>query len=172
MCARTSIFASQSSIQSGKLTLWSMHSSGSGQSIHGSVAASPVANRERFWTLTFHRSVRSNLNRRRSELSSNLAPVGSTVWILGTGGGVFTPSLSTGMMAPLSPLSNLALPVTVTLDGGIPASVVYAGSSPTAPSGVFQINFVVPPVFSGESSHNVYATIGSVPTGQVSIAIR
>jgi uncharacterized protein (TIGR03437 family) len=103
---------------------------------------------------------------------SNPASVGSTAWILGTGGGVFTPPLATGTMAPLSPLSNLALPVTVSIDGGIHATVAYTGSSPTAPSGVFQINFVVPPVLSGQSIHTVYATIGSVPTGQVSITIR
>lgn len=103
---------------------------------------------------------------------SNPAPVGSTVWILGTGGGVFTPALATGTVAPLSPLSNLALPVTVSIDGGIPATVAYAGSSPTAPSGVFQINFVVPPVLSGQSIHTVYAAIGSVVTNLVSIAIR
>jgi uncharacterized protein (TIGR03437 family) len=74
-------------------------------------------------------------------------------------------------MAPLSPLSKLALPVTVTIDGGLQAPVAYAGSSPTAPSGVFQINFVVPPVSTAQSIHTVYAAIGSAFTNQVLVSI-
>jgi hypothetical protein len=31
------------------------------------------------------------------------------VWILGTGGGLFTPPIPTGAMAPFAPLSKLAL---------------------------------------------------------------
>jgi len=102
---------------------------------------------------------------------SNPAPAGSTVWMLGTGGGLFIPPLATGTLAPLSPLSKLGLPVTVTIDGGDPALVEYAGSSPTAPSGVFQINFVIPPVATAQSIHTVYATIGSVPTSQLQVSI-
>jgi uncharacterized protein (TIGR03437 family) len=105
---------------------------------------------------------------------ANPAPVGSAVWILGTGGGLLTPSIPTGAMTPFAPLSKLALSPTVTIDGGIPAQVQYAGSSPTAPSGVFQINFVVPPVGTSPSTHTVAVTIGPGFTNSfqtVSIAI-
>ncbi len=103
---------------------------------------------------------------------SNPASVGSTVWILGTGGGVFTPPLPTGTMAPNSQLSYLAPPVSVIVDA-TPALVTYAGSSPTIPSGVFQINFVVPPVSAFLPFHYVDASIGSGGVGQlVSIAIQ
>jgi len=103
---------------------------------------------------------------------SNPAPVGSTVWILGTGGGVLTPPLATGAMTPMAPLSQLAPPVTVWV-GGLQALVVYAGSSPTAPSGVFQIDFVVPPVAAASAS--VQASIGTASTNPqrtVTIAIK
>ena len=105
---------------------------------------------------------------------SNPAAVGSAVWILGTGGGLFTPPIPTGAMAPFTPLSKLALTPTVRIDAGIPAQVQYAGSSPTAPSGVFQINFVVPPVGTYSSTHTVDVTIGpgyTNPLQTVSIAI-
>jgi uncharacterized protein (TIGR03437 family) len=105
---------------------------------------------------------------------SNPAPVGSAVWILGTGGGLFTPPIPTGAMTPFTPLSKLALTPTVLINAGIPAQVQYAGSSPTAPSGVFQINFVVPPVGTYSSTHIVDVTIGpgsTNPLQTVSIAI-
>jgi uncharacterized protein (TIGR03437 family) len=105
---------------------------------------------------------------------SNPAPVGSAVWILGTGGGLFIPPISTGAMTPFAPLSKLALTPTVTIDGSIPAQVQYAGSSPTALSGVFQIDFVVPPVAAFPPPHTVDATIGPGSTNYfqaVTIAI-
>jgi uncharacterized protein (TIGR03437 family) len=104
----------------------------------------------------------------------NPAPVGSAVWILGTGGGLFTPPIPTGAMTPFAPLSKLALTPTVRIDAGVPAQVQYAGSSPTAPSGVFQINFVVPPVGTYSSTHTVDVTIGpgyTNPLQTVTIAI-
>jgi uncharacterized protein (TIGR03437 family) len=97
---------------------------------------------------------------------SNPAPVGSAVWILGTGGGAFAPPLTTGTMTPMAPLSQLAQPVTVLIDGAL-AQVVYAGSSPTAPSGVFQINFIVPPVQASAGTHFVEASVGNAPTSSL-----
>lgn len=105
---------------------------------------------------------------------SNPAAAGSAVWILGTGGGAFAPPLLTGAMTPIAPLSQLALPATVWVDGAM-AQVVYAGSSPTAPSGVFQIDFVVPPVAANSATHIVQASIGTgstYPQQTVSIAIK
>jgi uncharacterized protein (TIGR03437 family) len=106
---------------------------------------------------------------------SNPAPVGSVVWILGTGGGLYSPPLPTGSIAPLSPLSHLVLTPRVLVDDGIKAEVRYAGSSPTAPSGVFQINFVVPPVGSYPTTHTVdvgFDGITTNPLQTVSIAIK
>jgi uncharacterized protein (TIGR03437 family) len=104
---------------------------------------------------------------------SNPAAVGSVVWTFGTGGGLFSPALATGSIAPLAPLSYLALPPTVLIDDGTPAQVQYAGSSPTLPSGVFQINFVVPPVNNISNTHTVDIAFGPITTGTpVTIAIK
>jgi uncharacterized protein (TIGR03437 family) len=106
---------------------------------------------------------------------SNPAAIGSTVWILGTGGGVYSPPLPTGSIAPIAPLSRLVQSVDVKIDDGAEAQVVYAGSSPTAPSGVFQINFVVPQVAFYGQKHFVDVTIGSSynnPLATASIAIH
>jgi uncharacterized protein (TIGR03437 family) len=106
---------------------------------------------------------------------SNPAPVGPVVWILGTGGGLYSPLLPTGSNAPLSPLSHLVMTPRVLVDAGITTEVRYAGSSPTAPSGVFQINFVVPPVGSYPTTHTVdvgFDGISTNPLQTVSIAIK
>lgn len=106
---------------------------------------------------------------------TNPAPVGSVVWILGTGGGLYSPPLPTGSLAPLAPLSKLVLTPTILIDDGVPAEVQYAGSSPTAPSGVFQINFVVPPVATPLPLHTVDVAFGPLmtnPLQTVSIAIK
>ncbi len=104
---------------------------------------------------------------------SNPAAVGSVAWTLGTGGGVLSPALATGSIAPLSPLSYLALPPTVLIDDGIPATVQYAGSSPTLPAGVFQINFVVPQPATNSNTHTVDISFGPIGTNTpVTIAIK
>jgi uncharacterized protein (TIGR03437 family) len=106
---------------------------------------------------------------------SNPASVGSVVWTLGTGGGLLSPALPTGSIAPLSPLSYLAQTPTVLLDDGVPATVQYAGASPTLPSGVFQINFVVPPVNNFSNIHTVDVAFGPLatnPLATVMIAIK
>ena len=104
----------------------------------------------------------------------NPAPAGSVVWILGTGGGLYSPPLATGSIAPLSPVSHLALTPKVSVDGSA-AQVLYAGSSPTAPSGVFRINFVVPPVAGYIARHAVNVSFDGLSTNPlqtVSIAIQ
>lgn len=106
---------------------------------------------------------------------SNPAPVGSVVWILGTGGGLYSPALATGTIAPLSPLSRLVLTPTVKIDDGVEAEVQYAGSSPLAPSGVFQINFVVPAVTNILPRHTVDVSFDGItndPLQTVTIAIK
>jgi uncharacterized protein (TIGR03437 family) len=61
------------------------------------------------------------------------------------------------------------------IDGGIQAEVRYAGTSPTLPSGVFQINFVVPAVLNYPAVHTVdvnFDGFSSQPLESVSIAIH
>ena len=97
------------------------------------------------------------------------------VSIPGTGGGLYSPALAAGSVAPLSPLSRLVLTPVVSIDDGVPAEVRYAGASPTAPSGVFQINFVVPPVGTYLSKHTVDVVFdgsSTDPPHTVSIAIK
>jgi len=75
--------------------------------------------------------------------STNPAPRGSVVAVWGTGYGQTNPSCQSGGLnvpyaAPLSPGISALI-----VDVG-PLSVPYAGSAPTLPCGVVQINFQVP----------------------------
>lgn len=74
---------------------------------------------------------------------SNPAKPGDFISIYGTGGGVMSAPGVTGSAWPLSPLSLLTLPVSVTV-GGEAAPILYAGSAPTLNSGFFQINVRLP----------------------------
>ena len=79
---------------------------------------------------------------------SNPAPRGSIVAIWGTGFGLIDPSCATGGLNPPGPV-NLAAGLSADMVGGTPpgapaAPAIYAGSAPTLPCGVVQINFAVP----------------------------
>jgi uncharacterized protein (TIGR03437 family) len=79
---------------------------------------------------------------------SNPAPRGSIVAIWGTGFGLLDPSCATGGLNPPGPV-NLAAGLGVetvgsSALGGPGAPALYAGSAPTLPCGVVQINFAVP----------------------------
>ncbi len=78
-------------------------------------------------------------------------------------------------MTPIAPLSQLVTQPVVRIDDATPAQVLYAGSSPTAPSGVFQINFVIPPMPTYLATHTVDVAFGPIATDPfqtVSIAIK
>jgi uncharacterized protein (TIGR03437 family) len=79
---------------------------------------------------------------------SNPAPRGSIVAVWGTGFGLLDPPCSTGGLNPPGPV-NLAAGLSVDMVDGTPpggpaAPALYAGSAPTLPCGVVQINFAVP----------------------------
>ena len=98
---------------------------------------------------------------------ANPATPGNFIAIYGTGGGLTNPIGVTGAFWPLStayPL--LALPVTISI-GGENATVLYAGASPLNPSGIFQINVLVPADVPSTSAAVLRLKIGtaaSVPT--------
>ena len=72
---------------------------------------------------------------------SNPAPAGSVVYFFGTGFGPTSPGCAAGgLNVPAA--ANLA-GITVTANAGA-APVEYAGSAPTLPCGVTQINMAVP----------------------------
>ena len=109
--------------------------------------------------------------------ASNPAAVGSTVAVWGTGGGGFLPAAITGGITPLAPLSQLALPVMVTLGGRpVPATIAYSGSAPTLSTGVFQINFTIPAGAPTGASVPLGISIGGIaasdPPGGTTIAIH
>jgi uncharacterized protein (TIGR03437 family) len=78
---------------------------------------------------------------------SNPAPRGSIVALWGTGGGQFNPAGVTGGLNPLNALGGFPQAVHVGIGNFLPradAEVLYAGPSPGASSGVFQVNFRIP----------------------------
>ena len=79
---------------------------------------------------------------------------GSVIQVFATGEGQTDPAGVTGSIIG-SEVSRPVLQVTATI-GGMPARVVYAGSSPTSIAGLFQVNVVVP---------------DDAPTGDVPIVI-
>jgi uncharacterized protein (TIGR03437 family) len=74
---------------------------------------------------------------------ANPARAGSIVSLFGTGMGLTTPDIPSGNLTLSTPYPALQSPVTVAI-GGQPAEVLYAGSAPTLPSGVIQINARIP----------------------------
>jgi len=102
--------------------------------------------------------------------SDRPAAPGSIVSIYATGLGVVTPAVPAGAIAPSSPLSTTALPVTANIAGRA-ATVTYAGLAPGT-IGTYQVNIVVPPgAPSGTARLLIYADgIGS-QTG-VTIQVR
>jgi uncharacterized protein (TIGR03437 family) len=104
--------------------------------------------------------------------SSNPAARGSIVSLYGTGLGVMTPQLSDGDLAISTPYSMPASSPSVTI-GGQPATILYAGDAPTLPTGVFQINALIPMNISPGAAAVAVGTIGgAVTTQQVTVAVK
>ena len=74
---------------------------------------------------------------------ANPAPRGSIVSFYGTGLGAMNPQLNDGNLAISTPYSTPVNSPIVSI-GGQPTSVLYAGDAPTLPTGVFQINAIIP----------------------------
>jgi uncharacterized protein (TIGR03437 family) len=103
--------------------------------------------------------------------SSNPAKPGDFITIYGTGGGPTSPTGVDGAFWTLStPFPLLTLPTIVTL-GSANATVLYAGASPLSPSGIFQINALLPPNLPASASALV-VNIGGVSSVAVPIAIQ
>jgi len=102
--------------------------------------------------------------------SSNRAHAGDYVAIYGTGGGAMNSPGVTGSPWPVSPLSDLAQKVSVTV-GGEAATVLYAGSAPTLESGFFQINVRLPPDLTA-AAQSLCVTIGGVTSARGAISIQ
>ena len=104
------------------------------------------------------------------------APQGSAIVLYLTGGGLTSPALADGSVAPATSLTPLkgwtpgSSYVTATV-GGQPATVIFAGAAPTLISGAVQINLQLP---AGVTGNNVavQVTIDGVPSNTVSIAVQ
>ncbi len=108
--------------------------------------------------------------------SSNLAdsahPVkaGDIVVIYCTGLGRVSPAVPTGSPAPLSPLSNVISPASVTV-GGIAATPMFAGLTPSF-VGLYQVNVAIPAGITPGDQVPVFITAAGQPSLPVTIAVR
>jgi len=103
---------------------------------------------------------------------SNPAKPGDFITIYGTGGGPTSPAAVDGAFWPLTtPYPLLTLPVIVTV-GSANATVLYAGASPLSPSGIFQINALLPLSLPASSASSLVVNIGGVSSAAVPIAIQ
>jgi uncharacterized protein (TIGR03437 family) len=99
-------------------------------------------------------------------LNTSLVPAtaGSVIQIFATGGGVVSPVVADGFLAPVAePLPRLTLSVSVTI-GGIPASIAYSGDAPGEVAGVMQINATIPPGVTPGQSVPVVVTVNGIPS--------
>ncbi len=99
------------------------------------------------------------------------AQPGTVVQLFGTGEGELTPELPDGALVISTPYPTPGVAVTVRI-GGQDAEVLYAGSAPYLPSGVFQINARVP-VTLAPGSAAVEVSIGGSPgSGNTTVAVQ
>jgi uncharacterized protein (TIGR03437 family) len=102
---------------------------------------------------------------------SNPAARGSIVTMFGTGEGITTPALPDGALEISTPYSMPQAPVTVKLADQA-AEVQYAGAAPFLPTGVLQINAILP---TGVASGDVPITVsvgGISTTRTVTVAVQ
>jgi uncharacterized protein (TIGR03437 family) len=104
---------------------------------------------------------------------ANPAARGSTVSVYATGAGLLNPAGTTGAIWPLTPLSQIALPVTVMI-GPQNAVVSYAGSAPLQTTGLVQLNVQVPTSLNALPTYQLAVTIGNGSNAAfpVTIAVR
>jgi uncharacterized protein (TIGR03437 family) len=94
--------------------------------------------------------------------ASNPAAIGSTIAIYATGEGQLNPPGVDGEVANnFNALPKPVAPVSLTI-GGIPATIIYAGTAPTAVEGVFQVNATIPAGVTPGSSVPILLTVGGV----------
>ena len=93
---------------------------------------------------------------------------GSYVSIYAAGLGAVTPALATGQLAPISPLSTTASPVSAVV-GGYAASVTFAGAAPGF-AGLYQVNLQIP-LLAGSGVEPLTIYIGGGATSQNFVTI-
>lgn len=104
--------------------------------------------------------------------SANPAARGSIVSLYGTGLGLMTPQLIDGYLAISTPYSIPVNSPSVSI-GGQTATIVYDGDAPTLPTGVFQINAMVPTNINPGAAAVSVGTIAGTSTAQlVTIAVK
>jgi uncharacterized protein (TIGR03437 family) len=99
---------------------------------------------------------------------SNPAAAGSQMTIYFTGVGPVTNPVASGTAAPLTPLSNAELEVTVTIGGQV-LEPSFAGLSPGS-IGLAQVNVAVPALPPGD--YPVVVTVGGFGSNSVLISIH
>ena len=102
--------------------------------------------------------------------TSNPASAGDTITIYCTGLGAVMPPIAEGAMTPLSPLTQVVNPPTVTI-GGVTASVTFAGMTPQF-AALYQINAVVPNGVTPGDAVPVTVSASGQTSVPVSIAIK
>jgi uncharacterized protein (TIGR03437 family) len=119
------------------------------------------------FTLNGNEAIVQNQN---GSLNSSLAPAhpGDVLVVYLTGGGAVNAAgpWVTGAAAP-SGISSVTAPYSLTV-GGTPAVVEYLGLTPEF-VGLYQANFIVPPITPG--SYPVVVTIAGVPSNAASISV-
>ncbi len=102
---------------------------------------------------------------------SNPAARGSIVTLFGTGEGVTTPAIPDGALEISTPYSTTEAPVIVKF-GGETAEIEYAGAAPLLPTGVFQINAMIP-VDVTPGNVPITVSIGGIETARtVTVAVQ
>jgi uncharacterized protein (TIGR03437 family) len=101
--------------------------------------------------------------------AANPALRGSIVSFYGTGLGAMNPQLNDGNLAISTPYSAPVNSPALSI-GGQTALVLYAGDAPLLPTGVFQINAVVPATISPGSA-GVSLSVAAA-SAQISLAVK
>lgn len=100
--------------------------------------------------------------------SQNPAPAGSIVFVYATGGGMTSGQNAAGKAA--DDASPLVATATATV-GGVPATVLYAGSAPSEANGVVQVNLQLPPNITG--TQPIVLTVAGISSpANVTVAIH
>jgi uncharacterized protein (TIGR03437 family) len=102
---------------------------------------------------------------------TNPAPRGSMVSLFGTGGSFTVPQVPDGTLVISTPFPLIFEGLAVTI-GGQQARVIYAGAAPFLPTGIFQVNAVVPGnVTPGNAAVTVAGSTGVISRA-VTVAVQ
>ncbi len=102
--------------------------------------------------------------------ATNPAKAGDTVVIYATGLGEVSPQVQAGTLTPITGLSQITNPITVTIGGVQAQSVSFAGLTP-GQVGLYQINVVVPPGIPPGKAEVVVTVAGS-SSAPVTMALK